>query len=105
MVEKNGRDEKEGTEGVDMKTLYTFAKNSQEEVRVSVGRFKGRDILNIRVYYETDDGRKCPSKKGLAMSLSLVSKLKAGIDMALAEWEKLPGESRGDNDGQSKRPN
>ena len=37
-----------------------FEKNAKEEVRVSIDDFRGRKIINIRVYYRSDAGQWLP---------------------------------------------
>lgn len=49
--------------------VATFEKNSREEVRVSVGDFRGRKIINIRVYYRSESTQWLPGKQGLAVSV------------------------------------
>ena len=34
--------------------IAQFEKNSKEEVRVSLDDFRGRKIINMRVYYRSD---------------------------------------------------
>ena len=46
-----------------------FEKNSKEEVRLTVDEYKGRKILNIRVYYRSQAGEWLPGKQGLALSV------------------------------------
>jgi hypothetical protein len=56
-----------------------FEKNKKEEVRVSVGSFHGRQIINIRVYYKDDDGSWKPGKQGLALSVERYKDLAGAI--------------------------
>jgi hypothetical protein len=46
-----------------------FEKNSKEEVRVSLDDFRGRKIINIRVYYRSDNGKWLPGRQGLALGV------------------------------------
>lgn len=46
-----------------------FEKNSKEEVRVSIDDFRGRKLINIRVYYRNDAGQWLPGKQGLALGI------------------------------------
>jgi hypothetical protein len=46
-----------------------FEKNAKEEVRVSIDDFRGRKIINIRVYYRSDAGQWLPGKQGLALAV------------------------------------
>jgi hypothetical protein len=70
--------------------IYEFQKNNFEKVKVELNNFRGKDLINIRVYYladsKMDDWK--PSPKGIAMHLDLLPELKKGIDRAYKEWEK-----------------
>ena len=46
-----------------------FEKNAKEEVRVSIDDFRGRKIINIRVYYRSETGQWLPGKQGLALAV------------------------------------
>jgi len=46
-----------------------FEKNAKEEVRVSIDDFRGRKIINLRVYYKADGGHWLPGKQGLALGV------------------------------------
>jgi len=86
----SGLDEREGTKkDFDTRVLHSFAKNAAEEVRVEVGQFYGKDVVNVRVYFENDEGKRLPSKKGIAMALNLVPELKKGVDLAHAEYLRM----------------
>ena len=49
--------------------IAQFEKNAKEEVRVSIDDFRGRKIINIRVYYRSDGGQWLPGKQGLALAV------------------------------------
>lgn len=67
-----------------------FAKNTQEQVRLSISRYRGRDYADIRVWVENDAGERIPTKKGLTLDPEVWPQLMAGL-------RKLEGElvSRG----------
>jgi hypothetical protein len=64
-----------------------FEKNKKEEVRISVGTFHGRKIINLRVYYKDDDGSWKPGKQGLAVSVERYKDL-AGAVLQVGEHLK-----------------
>jgi len=59
--------------------IRTFEKNSGEEVRVSLTTYKGRQYLDIRAYYQRDDGQRHPTKKGITLSLDLLPELEKAL--------------------------
>lgn len=67
-----------------------FEKNKKEEVRLFVGTFHGRRIINIRVYYKDDDGVWKPGKQGLAVSVERYKDL-AGAILQVGEHLKANG--------------
>ena len=46
-----------------------FEKNSREEVWVSLDDFRGRKLINIRVYYRSPNGEWLPGKQGVALAV------------------------------------
>lgn len=63
-------------------TVAVFPKNSREQVRVTLGDFHGRQILNIRVYWTPDGTNWSPSKKGLAIAIEKLPLLLASLHQA-----------------------
>jgi len=60
--------------------IATFEKNSLEEVRVSLTEFKGKALIDLRVYYQPEDGEeKRPTKKGITISPEKFPELKKAI--------------------------
>ncbi len=44
-----------------------LVKNSTEKLRVTISEYKGYTFLDVRVYYEDDQGEYKPTKKGLTL--------------------------------------
>lgn len=63
----------------DDKLVYSFPKNPLEEVRASVTVYKGKQYIDLRIYYKGDDGEFHPSKKGITVSLDLFPELEEAI--------------------------
>ena len=62
------------------RTIHQFAKNAAEEVRVSLTEFKGHKLIDLRIYYEPDDGGdRRPTKKGITIDVSLYPELKRAL--------------------------
>ncbi|UCG77429.1 MAG: transcriptional coactivator p15/PC4 family protein [Nitrospirota bacterium] len=62
-------------------------RNPTERLRISTENFKGRDYIDVRIYYEADDGEWKPTKKGVTIApdkAGEVSELiaKAGQELA-----------------------
>jgi hypothetical protein len=45
-----------------------ISKNSTEKIRVTISEYKGYTFLDVRVYYEDDQGEWKPTKKGITVS-------------------------------------
>ena len=82
------------------KTVTTFRKNTQEEVRAGIGEFKGKLYASVRVYIENDVGEYVPTRKGLTLPVGLLPELarcvellcKEAINDKLVEPERFEGE-------------
>lgn len=62
--------------------VATFYKNAREQVQVILKDFKGRDLIDLRVFW-TQDGRAWhPSKKGLALAVDKLPVLLAALHKA-----------------------
>jgi hypothetical protein len=60
-------------------TVYAFPKNPTEEIRASLNAFKGKQYLDLRVYYKGDDGEYYPSKKGITVPPELLTELEEAL--------------------------
>jgi hypothetical protein len=73
--------------------VSSFEKNALEEVRISLTEFKGHQLIDLRVYYISQDGEPRPTKKGLAISVGLYPELKEALvklEQILKEKDLLP---------------
>ncbi len=59
--------------------VHSFPKNPLEEVRSSITYFKGKQYVDIRIYYKADDGDFHPSKKGVTLSVELFPELETAV--------------------------
>ena len=50
------------------KLLTKMEKNSQEEIRFSLQEYRGTDLIDIRVYFDSG-GKKTPTKKGISVPI------------------------------------
>ena len=75
------------------KTIASFQKSGFEEVRATIGEFKGKRRANLRIYADYDgEDEYGPTKKGISLKLEDVVKLKKVVDQlfdaATKELEK-----------------
>lgn len=47
--------------------MIVIEKNRSEEVRVTLDDFRGIILLNVRVWYQAEDGEMRPGKQGIAL--------------------------------------
>ena len=67
-----------------MTDIAVIRKNTREELRISLDTFQGHDLVNLRVWFEDNDGIMRPSKKGLAFKLALLPEVAAALQSAQA---------------------
>ena len=65
--------------------IAQFEKNATEVVRVSLTEYRGRKLVDVRVYYSDDEGQYHPTKKGVSLSVDVYPDFKR----ALMELEKI----------------
>lgn len=63
-------------------------KNAAETIRVRPTEYQGKDLLDVRVYYEDLLGEKRPTKKGLSLRPETWRELLPLIQQALPEPEE-----------------
>lgn len=62
------------------KIVHQFAKNATEEVRVSLTEFKGHKLIDLRIYFEPEDGgERRPTKKGITVDVGLYPEFKRAL--------------------------
>jgi len=83
--------------------IHQFKKNANETVMVKFSEFKGKRLIDLRVFYLSEDGIWRPTPKGISLRRELIPELKQGIDKAAEEYEKeLSGlEEKGRDYGQT----
>ncbi|MEE8201042.1 MAG: transcriptional coactivator p15/PC4 family protein [Candidatus Acidoferrales bacterium] len=59
-----------------------FPKNNREDVRVTFSKFKGYDLLGVRVWYRTDNDELRPSKSGVTIRVDLLPELLSLLQQA-----------------------
>ncbi len=56
--------------------------NKRETVRVSIERFNGLWLINLRKWFEADDGKMRPGKHGIALAVKHLSRLAKAMSAA-----------------------
>lgn len=59
--------------------MAVIRKNTREEIRITRDSYQGQEIINLRVWYLSDDGDMRPSKKGIAFRLALLPEVLAAL--------------------------
>jgi hypothetical protein len=59
--------------------------NRGDRVRVSIEQFKGVDLINIRKWFEAEDGSLRPGKAGIALNVKHLPQLADAMVKALAD--------------------
>jgi hypothetical protein len=59
--------------------IADIGKNSREIIRVEVSEFKGKELINLRIWYQTFDGGYKPTQKGITLDLSQYGELEKAI--------------------------
>lgn len=61
--------------------VYTFQKNSEEEVRFTLTSYKERCYLDLRLWFlPTGGGEYRPTRKGITLALEYLPELKKGLE-------------------------
>lgn len=59
----------------DDRVINSFKRNATEEVRATLRTYRGRQYLDVRIYYLDDGGEYKPTKKGINLSVELMGEL------------------------------
>lgn len=70
------------------KIVHSFRRNNDEEVRITLRKYKERVYLDQRIFFEAQ-GEFHHTKKGLTLSAEFLPELKRGIDKAVKEAPKF----------------
>ena len=79
--------------------IEQFEKNATEVVRVSLTEYRGRKLVDIRVYYSDSEGQYRPTKKGVALSVDVYPDFKRAmlaLEKILLERDLLSPEDLAD---------
>ena len=70
--------------------IHEFQKKANERVRAEFCKYKGRDLFNLRVYFQADspDEEWLPTKRGIALSEDHIPDLTEAIDKVYEHWKR-----------------
>jgi hypothetical protein len=65
--------------------IKDIQRNSNEIIRIEVSEFKGRELINVRIWYQAIDSASGdvvykPTQKGVTLNINEFAELKDGID-------------------------
>ncbi len=64
--------------------IKDIKRNDREIIRIEVSEFEGKELINLRIWYQAIDSRGDivykPTKKGVALNITQYGELKEGID-------------------------
>ena len=62
------------------KLIYSFQKNSYEEIRIQVKEYKGHDLVDLRIYTDVRTSNdKIPTTKGLSFNVTHFAEFKQAV--------------------------
>ena len=67
-----------------------IAKNPTEEVRISLTSFRGHDLVDIRVFFQDEQGEWRPTKRGVSLSVDSFAELREAVVKAEEMLNTLP---------------
>ena len=95
--------------------IKDIKKNNNEIIRIEVSEFKGRDLINIRIWYQSIEGGSGelvfkPTQKGVTLNISEFEELKDGVDKlgnyiqdkVTGNKPKQPGEEKPEKENMEK---
>ncbi|MFC2077876.1 transcriptional coactivator p15/PC4 family protein [Candidatus Bipolaricaulota bacterium] len=84
----------EEVQATDEVLVRSIDKGMGSRIHVRISKFRDRDYLDIRNFYETDDGEWKPTRKGVAVPVDLYDDLMEALAKAKPEIEKRAAESK-----------
>ena len=70
--------------------IYEFRKNAFEKLIIQFTEYKGKKLIDLRVFYDSGENKEDyrPTHKGISLSREMIPEIKEGIDRAFKEWKK-----------------
>jgi hypothetical protein len=67
--------------------ICEIEKNMKERIRVSIEEYRGSTFVDLRVYWEDEQGEWRPSKKGIALNGDCIDQVIEALQKARKELE------------------
>jgi hypothetical protein len=96
--------------------IKDIKKNNNEIIRIEVSEFKGRELINVRIWYQAIDSASGdlvfkPTQKGITLNIAEFEELKDGVeklgnyiqDQLTGKKPKQPGEESADKEKKVKK--
>jgi hypothetical protein len=80
-----------------------IAKNPTEEVRVSLTSYRGHDLVDIRVFFQDEQGEWRPTKRGVSLSVDSFAELREAIAKAEEMLNTLPSPAKSSGRSRAKK--
>jgi hypothetical protein len=80
-----------------------IAKNPTEEVRVSLTSYRGHDLVDIRVFFQDEQGEWRPTKRGVSLSVDSFAELRDAVVKAEEMLNTLPSSGRSSGRSRAKK--
>ena len=68
--------------------MIKISKNENEEIRVFIEEFHGRQIFNARVFWKDRNGDWWPSKKGISFAVDKLTDFAEAVETVHEEFAK-----------------
>jgi Transcriptional Coactivator p15 (PC4) len=80
-----------------------IAKNPTEEVRVSLTSYRGHDLVDIRVFFQDEQGEWRPTKRGVSLSVDSFAELREAVVKAEEMLNALPAAGKSSSRARAKK--
>jgi Transcriptional Coactivator p15 (PC4) len=80
-----------------------IGKNPTEEVRVSLTSYRGHDLVDIRVFFQDEQGEWRPTKRGVSLSVDSFAELRDAVVKAEEMLNTLPSSGRSSGRSRAKK--
>jgi len=80
-----------------------IAKNPTEEVRISLTSYRGHDLVDIRVFFQDEQGEWRPTKRGVSLSVDSFAELREAVAKAEEMLSAAPAAAKSSGRSRAKK--